>query len=281
MGDYEAVQCLAAYEISLAKGSVSQDSSLLRMISHPNPNLYSVVDKISYLWNSESEKMLGEWGRALIAEAKEQASQRTQGHAFTVDKDALALLAPVPPTRNGSISLQSVLEAGNRTREEIRYLDIPAALNVSNGSFQECAAAVHEIGLRLRSNATDREFALLSVEAKDQLSLQQQGEALASIQWRLLEEDAAKECLPSSWHPDINNNAGEGGLTFTQLICIGIAIILVLIGLVVACCCACRRYRRRKREMREIANQNALLPPQGVPVSVSMCEDMPPSPSGA
>lgn len=264
----EAAQCLAAYEVSPATGG----GSLLRVIQQPNPNIYKLIGHLAFLWSTISQRMLGQWAEDLIAEAQRLATERRQQHGFPVDGDVLALLAPAPPERNASISLQVALNSSDGFLQAFAQLDIPAQLNITD-DFVKCAATVHQLGLRLQRNATEQEFALLRMQAADSLDLQLQGEALAAVQWRILEEQAKQACIGGNI-PDPNKHADENGLSVTQVICIGVAFIVTLFGLCVAVCCGCRKYRARKRRQLRLAGASDALT---LPPEVSMSNAVSPA----
>merc|ERR1712159_192674 len=133
-GNVEAVQCLAAYEISPADGGV-----FMRVVSHPNPHVYSLLNKMGFLWHRYSEEMLGEWAAQLSTAAQQLANKRKQGSGATVliDEGALTLLQPIPPGRNNSISLQYLLYSTSLL-DDFAQLDIPAQLN-SSAEFENCS----------------------------------------------------------------------------------------------------------------------------------------------
>jgi hypothetical protein len=243
----EAVQCLAAYEITQKDGH-----AFLRTISHVNPHAPGPIGDVTWFWEWFGPKMLGEWASELSAKAQQVAGDRKLGHPIAIDEGVLALLDPTAPVGYSNISVKTVLESQKNWRHEFAHLDIPAQLNASIPiEFAKLAANVYKLGLRLKSNATGSEFSLLSIQAVDRLDLQLQGEALSAIQWRIREEIANNTCFPSGWKPpDINGNAGLRGLTMSSLIMVGVGLFVVLVALVVCCCCAVGRCRRRKRDLR-------------------------------
>jgi hypothetical protein len=240
-----AAQCLAAYEVSpVAEGGV-----LVHMVSHPNPNLPSFVGKISVLWSSLSEQMLGQFASDLTTAAQNLADQRARKGTLLVDRGVLGLLQQAPPGSNASISIDSVLNAGAKDwRRTFEQLDIPSALNSSScppKAFEKCAADVHRLGKLVKANATSQEWTILREQAVDELDLQAQGEALASVQLRVIQE---LRCAPGPGLPDINNNTADRGMSLEYVIAIAATALLILVAAIVAACCYCKR-RRQKREL--------------------------------
>jgi len=200
--------------------------------------------------------MLVEFANALTTASQKLAQDATQGKLLRLDDGVLSLLNPTPPSTNGTFSLESVAAANtSEFYEQFRALDIPNVLNASacpTDKFQQCARAVHDIGLYLHPNTTEQEWSILQTQASNAIDLQLQGVALAAIQWRFLQDRAERKCARGAHLPDINNNAADKGISMAALIAIGISIVLVIISCVVTCICCCRRRGRCcfKRQIR-------------------------------
>jgi hypothetical protein len=262
-GDVEAAQCLAAYEISPAGDSGVH----FHMVTHTNPNGNFLLQKIGFeLWETQGRGMLIKFANELTAAAQKLAQDVTQGHPLTLDDGVLALLNPTLPSANSTVSLENVASAsGHKFYQQFGALDVPGALNSSScppNKFQQCAKAVHEIGLLLKDNTTEREWSALEKQASNALELQLQGVTLAAVQWRVVQELAREKCAEGPTVPDINDNGSDSGISMTLLIGAGVAIVLVIIACIISFCCCCRKRCRccSKREV-HLADDELILDP--------------------
>lgn len=275
--DVLAAQCLAAYQVSPGPAG----GSVVNMTSHLNPKiLFAPI--ISKMWPAIAEDTIRQFASALINESQRMAKQRAAGPAEArVDGGALALLAPPPPGRNTSATLADVLRATDSSRLRVfASLDIPQLLDTSNGStwgageFHDRAAELLHVFGFVKANATSQEAAPFCAGlALDAITVQLQGQALASLQWRVLDQLAKQDCAGAHL-PDINNNKSGSGLSLALIGACTAA--LVLCCLVCGMCC-CRTWKRRRHDRRARAAAAALL--EGS--RVDSLAGMPPSLPGA
>jgi len=251
-----AAQCMAAFAMSpLPDGA---DGTLVALSQHINPNVGAVA-ALSFLWISEGERLLVDFAAALAAQAAQmRGRRRTRGAALGIDGDALALLAPQPPGRNDSLSLAQVLAVASNNDALLRgfgALNLPHVLAGSAGPTDMRAKDLLRLYTALERNATAEErMAFAAGLAEDDLALQSQGEAMAAMQWRVVQELARRDCAGNI--PDFNKDKKSGGLSIELLVGIGVAVLLILVAGVASCLC---RWRRKRRQRRDMAAAAALL----------------------
>ncbi|CAJ1349000.1 unnamed protein product [Effrenium voratum] len=259
-----ARQCLAAYEVvpGTADGKLA---TRVRMAQHLNPNA-GLVSHFEFLWEKTAIAMLGTWASEVSEEARDLVAERHCGKDSCAmpgfDFELLELLAPPPLQRNESLTMADVLARAPKTlrgrrlgqsatgwQREFARLSLPHALNTT-----DLATTAHEamdLFQLLQHNATEEERRPFARRASDAMDLQSQGEALASLQWRVLEAITLEDCNASL--PDINGNTGNHAPPLVLLIGIAVAVLALLAGLT-SCCCIKFFRMRRNRQARQAAS---------------------------
>eukprot|EP00746_Dinoflagellata_sp_MGD_P059548 gnl/MRDRNA2_/MRDRNA2_253968_c0_seq1.p1 gnl/MRDRNA2_/MRDRNA2_253968_c0~~gnl/MRDRNA2_/MRDRNA2_253968_c0_seq1.p1 ORF type:complete len:709 (+),score=133.14 gnl/MRDRNA2_/MRDRNA2_253968_c0_seq1:2-2128(+) len=241
-----AAQCLAAYELA-----PSTIGSRVVFTMHTNINAPGPSQK---LLDSHAAAMLSSWAAAFITEAEHLARQRGSDQ-FQLDPGALALLAPVvadgasiEPEDKKVTSVADVLANGLNHQQRIQLflsVKLPYALDTSawrnSTMFHKQSQAVMQLYQLLIHNTTDVEASFFNAAATDAIEIQQQAEALASIQLRLATSLSQEECAGSL--PDIDNNGKEHGFKLYELLIAGAATLFVLITAICMCCCRQRLQR--------------------------------------
>lgn len=254
--DHKAVRaalCIAAYEIR-----PSGEGSSVRFTTHLNPNIWTVMRRVLLpFWSSAYEHALVFFAESLTTEARRVANLTGQSLILSIDQDSLTLLAPPPPNRNDSVTASEVVAMAGSShgddgtipawRRAFASLNIPKAFGASR-DFANQSREVLQLYQLLSKDATKVESdAFVGGQAQQVLQLQSQGEALSSIQLRVIQVIAKFDCDSGPNLPDIDSDKNAKGLSLAAMIVVGLVVVVVLSVFVASCVWRCKKRRRQRR----------------------------------
>lgn len=263
--DVAAAECLTAFEIRPEGEGV-----VVRLVMHMNPHAPKIGSLVwNVFWNRDFQGSIVSFANSLINEVQRVAGESMEERSRDFDVEALALLAPLPPRRNSSVTIAQILTEHARQPHNhsvfatlvapwlrlFGSLNLPQALAAASSNLPQLSNEVFELLRLLASEVTAAHLVVPHWPARDGIELQRHGEILAAVQLLVLESIAAADC-ESGPLPDINKDKAAKGFKFAVLISV-VLVFLTTLGCMIASCVW--RYKRRRRQRQAEIAASVLL----------------------